>query len=116
MSISADQKKALDDEAVRNFQEYLRIPSVHPDINYGELFRKVFLISIDITRLAENSKSIDYFSCENSPFTCAYLGYLYGCFGCGILSKFAGVINTYRSWDLYEIPFFNLNYMKYVNN
>ncbi|KAK9680375.1 Peptidase family M20/M25/M40 [Popillia japonica] len=36
MSISADQKKALDDEAVRNFQEYLRIPSVHPNVNYDD--------------------------------------------------------------------------------
>lgn len=26
----------LDETAVENFREYLRIPSVHPDINYGE--------------------------------------------------------------------------------
>lgn len=37
MSISADRRKQLDAEAVQNFREYLRIPSVHPDINYGKL-------------------------------------------------------------------------------
>lgn len=26
----------LDETAVENFREYLRIPSVHPDVNYGE--------------------------------------------------------------------------------
>jgi hypothetical protein len=26
----------LDKMAVRNFREYLRIPSVHPDVNYGK--------------------------------------------------------------------------------
>ncbi|XP_076265532.1 aminoacylase-1-like isoform X1 [Rhynchophorus ferrugineus] len=34
MPISADQKQALDSQAVSNFQEYLQIPSVHPNINY----------------------------------------------------------------------------------
>ncbi|XP_060530070.1 aminoacylase-1 isoform X2 [Cylas formicarius] len=34
MSISADQKRALDAQAVNNFREYLQIPSVHPDVNY----------------------------------------------------------------------------------
>ncbi|XP_066248194.1 aminoacylase-1-like isoform X1 [Euwallacea similis] len=34
MPNSADQKDALDDQAIKNFQEYLRIPSVHPNINY----------------------------------------------------------------------------------
>lgn len=29
----------LDETAVENFREYLRIPSVHPDINYGERTR-----------------------------------------------------------------------------
>lgn len=27
----------LDNLAVENFREYLRIPSVHPDVNYGML-------------------------------------------------------------------------------
>ncbi|XP_022909928.2 aminoacylase-1-like isoform X3 [Onthophagus taurus] len=36
MSISADQKNALNRQAVENFQEYLRIPSVHPNINYDD--------------------------------------------------------------------------------
>ncbi|XP_023012522.2 aminoacylase-1 isoform X2 [Leptinotarsa decemlineata] len=35
-SLSADQKQALDKQAVNNFREYLQIPSVHPDINYDE--------------------------------------------------------------------------------
>jgi hypothetical protein len=26
----------LDKLAVRNFKEYVRIPSVHPDVNYGK--------------------------------------------------------------------------------
>ncbi|XP_066146010.1 aminoacylase-1-like isoform X2 [Euwallacea fornicatus] len=34
MPNSADQKDALDDQAIKNFQEYLQIPSVHPNINY----------------------------------------------------------------------------------
>ena len=32
-----------EDPAVTNFREYLRIPSVHPDVNYGEH------ISLEIT-------------------------------------------------------------------
>lgn len=35
-SLSADEKQALDTLAVNNFCEYLRIPSVHPNVNYGE--------------------------------------------------------------------------------
>jgi hypothetical protein len=27
----------VEDEAVANFREYLRIPSVQPDVNYGML-------------------------------------------------------------------------------
>lgn len=37
MSISADRKNALDAQAVVNFREYLQIPSVQPDVNYGKL-------------------------------------------------------------------------------
>lgn len=29
----------LDETAVENFREYLRIPSVQPDVNYGERLR-----------------------------------------------------------------------------
>jgi hypothetical protein len=29
-------QRELDKMAVRNFREYLRIPSVHPDVNYGK--------------------------------------------------------------------------------
>lgn len=36
-SLSADEKQALDTLAVNNFCEYLRIPSVHPNVNYGKL-------------------------------------------------------------------------------
>lgn len=36
MSISSDRKNALDEQAVQNFREYLQIPSVHPNINYGK--------------------------------------------------------------------------------
>lgn len=35
-SLSADQKNALDTQAVNNFREYLQIPSVHPDVDYGK--------------------------------------------------------------------------------
>lgn len=34
MPISADKQEALENQAVENFCEYLRIPSVHPNINY----------------------------------------------------------------------------------
>lgn len=37
MSKSAGPNSALDAQALANFQEYLRIPSVHPNINYGKL-------------------------------------------------------------------------------
>ncbi|XP_028142363.1 aminoacylase-1 isoform X1 [Diabrotica virgifera virgifera] len=33
-TITADQKQALDQQAVNNFREYLQIPSVHPDVDY----------------------------------------------------------------------------------
>ncbi|KAG5898148.1 hypothetical protein JTB14_034004 [Gonioctena quinquepunctata] len=33
-SLSADQRQALDTQAVNNFREYLQIPSVHPDVDY----------------------------------------------------------------------------------
>ncbi|XP_025834409.1 aminoacylase-1 isoform X2 [Agrilus planipennis] len=41
MSTSADQRYAniLDAQAVNNFVEYLRIPSVHPDINYDSCIK-----------------------------------------------------------------------------
>ncbi|KAJ8920151.1 hypothetical protein NQ315_011811 [Exocentrus adspersus] len=35
-SSSADRKEALDTQAVNNFREYLRIPSVQPDVNYDD--------------------------------------------------------------------------------
>lgn len=34
-ALTTVQKKVLDAQAVENFREYLRIPSVHPDIDYG---------------------------------------------------------------------------------
>lgn len=27
---------SADSEAIENFREYLKIPSVHPDVNYGK--------------------------------------------------------------------------------
>lgn len=36
-----------DDPAIKNFVEYLQIPSVQPDVNYGEfyfIFRTTFFI------------------------------------------------------------------------
>jgi hypothetical protein len=43
---------SAEEDAVANFREYLRIPSVQPDVNYGMLYRKVdviffFLLIID---------------------------------------------------------------------
>jgi hypothetical protein len=35
-SQSTAEKDALDTQAVNNFREYLRIPTVHPNINYGK--------------------------------------------------------------------------------
>ena len=31
----------LDEIAPNNFREYFRIPSVHPNVNYGEYFSKI---------------------------------------------------------------------------
>jgi len=36
MMQSLKQAKELNEKAIENFREYLQIPSVHPDINYGE--------------------------------------------------------------------------------
>lgn len=33
-----------DSEAIKNFREYLRIPSIHPDVNYGKNLLKHLLI------------------------------------------------------------------------
>lgn len=33
-----------EEDAVANFREYLRIPSVQPDVNYGMLYRRVDVI------------------------------------------------------------------------
>jgi hypothetical protein len=32
---------SAEENAVTNFREYLRIPSVHPNVNYGMIYRKV---------------------------------------------------------------------------
>lgn len=40
-SLSADEKQALDTLAVNNFCEYLRIPSVHPNVNYGKYIKNI---------------------------------------------------------------------------
>lgn len=50
MSISADQKEAFDKEAIQNFQEYLRIESVHPNVNYGEFEYHLIHFIIIVTR------------------------------------------------------------------
>jgi hypothetical protein len=34
----------VEEAAVANFREYLRIPSVQPDVNYGMLCRRVNVI------------------------------------------------------------------------
>ena len=31
---------SLDSEAIENFREYLRIPSIHPDVDYGKNMSK----------------------------------------------------------------------------
>jgi hypothetical protein len=37
-----------EEDAVGNFREYLRIPSVQPDVNYGMLYRRLdVMISVD---------------------------------------------------------------------
>jgi hypothetical protein len=35
---------SAEEDAVANFREYLRIPSVQPDANYGMLYRRVDVI------------------------------------------------------------------------
>ena len=38
-----------EEDAVANFREYLRIPSVQPDVNYGVLCRRLdVVISVDL--------------------------------------------------------------------
>ena len=38
-----------EEDAVANFREYLRIPSVQPDVNYGMLYRRLdVMISVDL--------------------------------------------------------------------
>lgn len=37
MSLTTERQQELNDIAIKNFREYLQIPSVHPDVNYGEL-------------------------------------------------------------------------------
>ncbi|KAK9892863.1 hypothetical protein WA026_022544 [Henosepilachna vigintioctopunctata] len=41
MSVSSneEEKKRLDTLAITNFQEYLRIPSVHPNVDYGDCIK-----------------------------------------------------------------------------
>lgn len=36
--ITMEDKEKLDQQAINNFQEYLRIPSVHPKVDYGMIF------------------------------------------------------------------------------
>lgn len=35
VTLTTDEKKNYDDVALKTFREYLRIPSVHPNVNYG---------------------------------------------------------------------------------
>lgn len=45
MSLPSDAlKDALDTQAVKNFREYLQIPSVQPNVNYGKLFFNISCI------------------------------------------------------------------------
>jgi len=37
---------SAEEVAVANFLEYLRIPSVHPNVNYGMLYRSVDVIIV----------------------------------------------------------------------
>ena len=43
--MSLGKREVIAEEvAVANFREYLRIPSVHPDVNYGMIYKKVDVI------------------------------------------------------------------------
>jgi len=37
---------SAEEDAVANFREYLRIPSVQPDVNYGMIYRRVAVIIV----------------------------------------------------------------------
>jgi len=37
---------SAEEDAVANFREYLRIPSVHPNVNYGMIYRRVHVIIV----------------------------------------------------------------------
>jgi len=38
---SVKREGSAEEDAVANFREYLRIPSVQPDVNYGTLCKRV---------------------------------------------------------------------------
>jgi hypothetical protein len=56
---------SAEEDAVANFREYLRIPSVQPDVKYGMLSRRLeVMISVDLllkTKCERNLKGI--FTC-----------------------------------------------------
>jgi len=40
------REESAEKNAVTNFREYLRIPSVHPNVNYGKIYRMVDVIIV----------------------------------------------------------------------
>jgi hypothetical protein len=43
------REENAEEDAVANFREYLRIPTVQPDVNYGMLYRRLdVMIVVDI--------------------------------------------------------------------
>jgi len=40
------REESREEDAVANFREYLRIPSVQPDVNYGMIYRRVDVITV----------------------------------------------------------------------
>jgi len=51
------REESTEEDAVANFREYLRIPSVHPNVNYGMLYRK-FDVIIVCTYYIEQFESV----------------------------------------------------------
>ena len=43
---SGKREGSAEEDAVANFREYLRIPSVQPDVNYGMIYRRVAVIIV----------------------------------------------------------------------
>jgi hypothetical protein len=57
---------SAEEDAVANFREYLRIPSVQPDVNYGMIYKKavVYVMWLDVSLKMEGKMVIIFLDCN----------------------------------------------------